>query len=156
MRLLPPVTTALATVWLFATMGKAQTKSCLRNCLTPYANEPTSVQREVKPKCRAACKAMARERHACLKEVNTVFKNATKTCRASLKGIKKGQDPLQVVIPIGDHQNGQVTDQVVTYYYEPGQFVRFLLPPSRKTHSVLAHPIPLALALHLLRLQGLR
>lgn len=119
-RLLSPVTTALAAVWLLATLAEAQTKSCLRNCLTPYANEPASVQREVKPKCRAACKAMAGERQACLKEVNTVFKDASRTCRASLKGIKRGQAPLEVSIPIGDNRGGEVTDQVVTYFYEPG------------------------------------
>lgn len=160
-RLLP-----LAAVWLLATMAEAQTKNCVRNCLALYTNEPASVRREVKPKCRAACKvcmgllwvtdsramelpalskpspflptsssfacpllsfstprppqtqAMRLERGMCLKEVNAVFKTASKNCTASLKGIKKGQAPLSVHLFVGDSQDGEVEDQYATYFYE--------------------------------------
>lgn len=131
MRFLSPVTTALAAVCLIGTLAgtaDAQTKSCVRNCLTPYANEPASVQRQVKPKCRAACNAVKAQRQACLNEVNVLFKDASKTCAESLKRIKRGQPPLSVSIPIGNSQDGNVTGQVVTYFYEPGckQTVRSL------------------------------
>lgn len=120
---LSSVATALAAVWLLDSLAgtaEAQTKNCVRNCLAPYATQPTSVQREVKPKCRAACHAVRAQRKACLNEVNVVFKNASKTCSASLRGITRGQAPLSVTIPAGNSQDGNVVDQSVTYFYEPG------------------------------------
>ena len=63
---------------------------------------------------------MRTERLACLKEINAVFKAASKNCNTSVKGIKRGQAPLSVLIPIGHNENGQAQDQVVTYFYEKG------------------------------------
>lgn len=129
--LLSPVTTALAAVWLLGSLtgtADAQTKSCIRNCLKPYANDPAAVQRQVKPKCRAACNAVKAERRMCLNEASALYKDASKTCAESLKRTKRGQPPLTVSIPIGDSQDGNVTSQILTYNYEPGckQFIRSL------------------------------
>lgn len=127
----PVTTAALAAVCLLGSLtgtADAQTKSCVRNCLKPYATASAAVKRQVKPKCRAACNAVKAERHVCLNEASTLFKDASKTCAQSLKRIKRGQPPLTVSIPIGDSRDGNVTSQVLTYNYEPGckQFIRSL------------------------------
>jgi hypothetical protein len=122
MRTSVPTLAAVGLLLLGSLAGTAdaQTKSCVRNCVTPYANEPASARREVKPKCRAACKATSSLRKACLNEVAPIFKNATKTCAESLKRIKRGQPPLSVSIHLGDNYDGSVVDQVATFNYEQG------------------------------------
>ncbi len=117
----PLVTTAVA-VWLLlaalAGTAEAQTKNCVRNCLTPYTTAAKSVQREVKPKCRAACKNTRTLRKTCKKEVAVEYRNLTKTCADSLKEIKRGQPPLTISVPIGTNRGGDITNQIATYWFE--------------------------------------
>ena len=117
------LSTALAAIcllgFLAGTVG-GQTKSCTRNCLLAHANEPATVQRAVKPACHSACRGVRHDRKACLKTADTFWKDALKTCKRSIKGIKRGVAPLSISIEVGDHYDGGVTDMVHTYLYVEG------------------------------------
>ncbi len=92
---------------------------CVQACLAPYANDPSS-STTIKSTCRQACKVAARQQRQCLKTENQYWRAQLKTCKKSLRGIKRGADPLTYDLTLTTTLNNTEVPTTWTFFYDSG------------------------------------
>lgn len=137
-----PATFALvAVVAAWIAPGACAANRCVQTCLMPYGTNTTA---SIKASCRDACKLTAPIRRQCLKLEKSLWREPTKTCRRSLRNIKRGLAPLTLNVTLTTPINA-TTSIPTTYTYtfdsECAKEIRREQKVERKTCRELMCPL---------------